>query len=51
MHPNGWRISLGLAGAPAILLFIGSIVITETPSSLVERGKEEKGIEALKKIN
>lgn len=50
MHPYGWRLSLGLAGVPAIFLFIGSLVITETPTSLVEHGKEEAGIKALKKI-
>ncbi|KAL3507913.1 hypothetical protein ACH5RR_033295 [Cinchona calisaya] len=50
VHPNGWRISLGLAGVPAIILLIGSMIITETPSSLVERRKEGEGIEALKKI-
>lgn len=50
MHPYGWRVSLGVAGVPAILLFIGSFIITETPPSLVERGKEEEGMKALRKI-
>ncbi|OMP03743.1 Sugar/inositol transporter [Corchorus olitorius] len=50
LHPNGWRVSLGLAGVPAIILFIGSLIITETPSSLVERGKESAGLKALRKI-
>ncbi|KAL2463807.1 Sugar transport protein 8 [Forsythia ovata] len=50
IHPNGWRIALGLAGVPAIFLFMGSLIITETPSSLIERGKEIEGKEALKKI-
>ncbi|KAF2285377.1 hypothetical protein GH714_003316 [Hevea brasiliensis] len=49
-HPNGWRISLGLAGAPALFLFIGSLIIPETPTSLIEHGKENKGLKALKKI-
>jgi hypothetical protein len=31
----GWRISLGLAGAPALLLVLGCIVGPETPNSLV----------------
>ncbi|GAA0154280.1 hypothetical protein Leryth_004998 [Lithospermum erythrorhizon] len=50
IHPNGWRVSLGLAAVPAIVLFIGSLVITETPASLVERGKQDEGKRALLKI-
>lgn len=50
IHPNGWRISLGMAGVPALVLFFGSLVITETPTSLLERGKEEEGRKALKTI-
>ena len=50
LHPYGWRASLGIAGVPAGILFIGSIVITETPASLIERGKDKAGKEALKKI-
>lgn len=50
MHPNGWRVSLGLAAAPAVVLFIGSLIITETPPSLVEREKPEDGKRALQKI-
>ncbi|CAN4097679.1 unnamed protein product [Withania somnifera] len=50
MHPNGWRMSLGLAAVPALLLLIGCFVITDTPSSLIERGKDEEGKAALKKV-
>ncbi|KAE8655045.1 Sugar transport protein 13 [Hibiscus syriacus] len=50
MHPYGWRVSLGLAGVPAAMLFIGSLIITETPASLVERGKESSGHTTLQKI-
>ncbi|KAM7462632.1 hypothetical protein LguiA_030753 [Lonicera macranthoides] len=50
IHPNGWRVSLGLAGAPALFLFLGSLIITETPTSLVERGKHEKGKKVLKTL-
>ncbi|XP_044500032.1 sugar transport protein 8 [Mangifera indica] len=50
VHPFGWRISLGLAGVPACILFLGSIVITETPTSLIERGKDVAGKNILKKI-
>ncbi|KAF8392459.1 hypothetical protein HHK36_022801 [Tetracentron sinense] len=50
VHPNGWRISLGLAGVPAIILFLGSLIIPETPTSLIEREKLEEGRRTLKKI-
>ncbi|XP_073153903.1 sugar transport protein 8-like [Henckelia pumila] len=50
IHPHGWRISLGMAAVPAALLLVGSLIITETPSSLVERGHEDKGKSALKRI-
>ncbi|KAJ6890692.1 hypothetical protein NC651_024256 [Populus alba x Populus x berolinensis] len=50
MHPYGWRVSLGLAGVPAVFLFIGSIVITETPTSLIERGNETAGQSTLRRI-
>lgn len=50
MHPNGWRVSLGLAAVPAVLLLIGCFVITDTPASLIERGKDEEGKAALKKV-
>ena len=42
-YPWGWRVSLGLAGIPAIILTIGGIVLPDTPNSLVERGYEEEG--------
>ena len=39
IEPWGWRISLALAGLPAIVLTLGGIFLPETPNSLVERGK------------
>ncbi|KAK4425691.1 Sugar transport protein 13 [Sesamum alatum] len=50
MMKHGWRVSLGLAAVPGFILFIGSLVITETPPSLVEMGKEMEGRAALQKI-
>nr|CAD1840503.1 unnamed protein product [Ananas comosus var. bracteatus] len=50
MHPWGWRLSLGLAGVPAVILFFGSLLITETPTSLIERKKLDEGLAMLKKI-
>jgi MFS transporter, SP family, sugar:H+ symporter len=50
VHPWGWRIALGIAGVPALLLCIGSCLITETPASLIERQKLTEGMNVLKKI-
>ncbi|KAJ3687437.1 hypothetical protein LUZ61_016601 [Rhynchospora tenuis] len=50
IHPWGWRVSLSLAGVPAVLLFVGSFVIPETPTSLIERGQKNRGLDTLKKI-
>jgi len=43
MHPNGWRVSLGLAAVPAMLLILGGLFCPETPNSLIERNKKEEG--------
>ena len=43
IYPNGWRISLALAGMPAIVLTFGGIFLPDTPNSLIERGKKEEG--------
>ncbi|GMJ08322.1 SUGAR TRANSPORT PROTEIN 8 [Hibiscus trionum] len=50
IHPYGWRISLAIAALPALMLCLGSILICETPTSLIERNKVEKGIKVLRKI-
>lgn len=46
----GWRLNLGLAGIPALLLIIGAALVPETPSHIVERGNIERGREVLQKI-
>ncbi|KAG5405451.1 hypothetical protein IGI04_011570 [Brassica rapa subsp. trilocularis] len=50
VHPNGWRIALGGAAIPAVILLLGSLIICETPTSLIERNKNEEGRETLRKI-
>ncbi|KNA15552.1 hypothetical protein SOVF_097380 [Spinacia oleracea] len=51
MHgENGWRVSLGIAGVPACLLTLGALLVTDTPNSLIERGKLEEGKAVLRKI-
>ncbi|XP_065882115.1 sugar transport protein 5 isoform X2 [Euphorbia lathyris] len=46
----GWRLSLGLAIAPATLMTLGALLISDTPSSLVERGKIEQARKSLIKV-
>ena len=46
----GWRTSLGLAGAPALILTLAAIFLPETPNSLAERGHIEKARCVLVKI-
>ncbi|KAG2542471.1 sugar transport protein MST4 [Panicum virgatum] len=50
IHPWGWRLSLSLAGIPALLLTLGALFVTDTPNSLIERGRLEEGKAVLKKI-
>ncbi|XP_024010614.1 sugar transport protein 5 isoform X2 [Eutrema salsugineum] len=41
-HRNGWRISLGLAAVPAAIMTVGCLLISDTPSSLLARGKHDQ---------
>ncbi|KAF8400862.1 hypothetical protein HHK36_014165 [Tetracentron sinense] len=50
IHPWGWRLSLGLATVPALLMFVGGLFLPETPNSLVEQGKLEEGRRVLEKV-
>ncbi|PVH33030.1 hypothetical protein PAHAL_9G551900 [Panicum hallii] len=50
IHPWGWRLSLSLAGIPALLLTLGALFVTDTPNSLIERGRLEEGKAVLKRI-
>lgn len=34
---HGWRLSLGLAAVPALVLLAGGILLPESPNSLIER--------------
>lgn len=44
LGPNlGWRLSLGLASVPALVFFVGSLLLPDTPNSLVQRGFEKEG--------
>ncbi|KAL3700991.1 hypothetical protein R1sor_019013 [Riccia sorocarpa] len=50
IDPWGWRLALGLAGVPASLLAIGSVLVLDTPNSLIERGHLEEGRRVLEKV-
>lgn len=49
-HTWGWRLSLGLGVVPAAIMTIGALFITDSPSSLVERGKLDEAKQSLVKI-
>ncbi|KAK2659737.1 hypothetical protein Ddye_006270 [Dipteronia dyeriana] len=49
-HSWGWRLSLGLAMVPAAIMTTGALLISDTPSSLVERGKFDQARKSLLKV-
>ncbi|KAG5250970.1 sugar transport protein [Salix suchowensis] len=49
-HSWGWRFSLGLAVVPAAIMTTGALFISDTPSSLVERGRVEQARKSLTKV-
>jgi sugar porter (SP) family MFS transporter len=46
----GWRLSLGLAAAPAAVILAGALLIPDTPSSLILRGRVEDARAALRRV-
>jgi hypothetical protein len=46
----GWRLSLALAAIPGFILFIGALCLPDTPNSLIERGKLERGEKVLQRV-
>lgn len=50
IKPWGWRLSLGLAAAPAFLMTVGGFLLPETPNSLIEQGRVEEGRRILERI-
>ncbi|KAL6650832.1 hypothetical protein ACP70R_009757 [Stipagrostis hirtigluma subsp. patula] len=46
----GWRLSLGLAAAPAAVILVGALLIPDTPSSLLLRGRVEDARAALRRV-
>ncbi|PSC76673.1 H(+) hexose cotransporter 2 [Micractinium conductrix] len=50
LYTNGWRISLAVAGGPAIILFIGSLLLPESPNHLVEIGQVDHARRILERL-
>ncbi|KAJ8537952.1 hypothetical protein K7X08_014492 [Anisodus acutangulus] len=46
----GWRLSLGGAAVPALIILFSSMFLSDSPSSLIDRGKAEEAEQLLKKI-
>ncbi|OMO65114.1 Sugar/inositol transporter [Corchorus olitorius] len=46
----GWRLSLGGAMVPALIITVGSLVLPDTPNSMIERGQTEEARTKLKRI-
>ncbi|KAH7545907.1 hypothetical protein FEM48_Zijuj01G0143900 [Ziziphus jujuba var. spinosa] len=46
----GWRLSLGGAMVPALIIAIGSLVLPDTPNSLIERGQNDEARAKLQRI-
>ncbi|CAH9133681.1 unnamed protein product [Cuscuta epithymum] len=47
---QGWRLSLGGAMVPALIITVGSLLLPETPNSMIERGNKDEAKEKLKRI-
>ncbi|TVU14352.1 hypothetical protein EJB05_37815, partial [Eragrostis curvula] len=46
----GWRFSLGLAGAPAVIIVVSALFLTDTPSSLVMHGRVDQAKATLRRV-
>ncbi|KAJ8761553.1 hypothetical protein K2173_004329 [Erythroxylum novogranatense] len=46
----GWRLSLGGAMVPALIITIGSLVLPDTPNSMIERSQHDEAKEKLRKV-
>ncbi|XP_073140183.1 sugar carrier protein C-like isoform X2 [Henckelia pumila] len=46
----GWRLSLGGAVVPGLIFTVGSLVLPETPNSMIERGRKDEARAKLRQI-
>ncbi|KAK4485169.1 hypothetical protein RD792_007811 [Penstemon davidsonii] len=46
----GWRLSLGGAMVPALIITVGSLILPETPNSMIERGRKDEARSKLQRI-
>lgn len=46
----GWRLSLGGAIVPALILTVGSLILPDTPNSMIERGEHDEARRKLKRV-
>lgn len=46
----GWRLSLGGAIVPALIITVGSLVLPDTPNSMIERGDHDEAKRKLKRV-
>lgn len=47
---NSWRVMLGLPLVPAVIFFVGTILLPESPRWLISKGRKDKAISILRKI-
>src|SRR3954471_23799881 len=47
---GNWRLMLGLAAVPAVILLVGMMFVPETPRFLVRTGEEEEARDVLEKV-
>lgn len=46
----GWRLSLGGAMVPALIITVGSLLLPDTPNSMIERGDRDGARKKLQKV-
>lgn len=46
----GWRLSLGGAMVPALIITVGSLVLPDTPNSMIERGQHDQAKNKLRRV-
>ncbi|KAL9424952.1 hypothetical protein AB3S75_031974 [Citrus x aurantiifolia] len=46
----GWRLSLGGAMVPALIISVGSVFLPDTPNSMIERGQHDEARKQLRKV-